>query len=508
MGWWEQLLTMDPPEDRWNALSDFSRSTAQKKIGTNSAHVTHPGSAFKTFSSYSMGWDLSAYPSTAKLCAWLYISDQTAMGGSDYIDFCLDHRMSGYCYKRYVKADLITGWNFLAVPLPGLTNYTLKRIQESMGINLVLYRASSGNIDFYFDDVYVSTDEEKNLDTNPTYIIKHFERYSTTTSENQEYAGILEPTQFNFRRSLNQIGEANFTFHIDDYDDLPDLMDTVRIYRNGKCEWDGVVVNKKKNYGLKTCTLICKTSEYVLQKIMDLSSSYFIADAAYDVGAYLAEYVHAADDVTGSGNWQQQGFGIDDVHPMGYSSTGLSATYIIPSDEFVNPWEMIIQEQNKVGFDFEMRPPFVFNYWEPEKGRSIFETKLVQGTHFTVKELSESGLNLYTACRAKSRGAGSALSGDDSDTTAMNDYARLVLPLQTTGKLQAEVNAAADEAVDQYKDPTIAFDVELLAGGWIDPWDLGDIKTCVIEGTEYTKRIYAIDVSIVQETESVGLILQ
>lgn len=508
MGWWEQLITFEPPEDRWDG-GDFSRDSGTVKEGTYSAKTIHYGSSTgKTFNSWGFGWDLSAYPDDAKYCFWLYCSDVNSLGDTDTIKAGFLTRFDNtMVYKQFAKSDLSTGWNFLSFPLSGMTNDSIRNRENFVNAWIDIWRISSGAVTFYIDDIYLSTDEGKYLDTEPTYLIKHFERYSTTTSKNQEYAGILEPIKLSCNRALNQVGKATFTFDIDEYDNLPGAYDTVRIYRNGMCVWDGVVVFKSKNRITETCELVCFTSNYVLTKIYDVSESKYVVLLSVDVGCDIAKYTHQADDYDGSDTWEQKGYGIDQENPCGESSTTLSQYYTIPPDEFVNPWNYIAKYQGEIEFDFEIRPPFTLNYWEPRKGRTI-DKKLIMNSHFKINEEIENYIDLFTACRAKSRGGNTCFSSTQSDSTAMNNYSCMAKVINTQGKSSTEVQSAASEFVSEYKNPAVVFDIEILSGGWIHPWDLGDTITCVIEDTEYSKRIYGIDIELTERGERVGLKVQ
>jgi hypothetical protein len=265
-----------------------------------------------------------------------------------------------------------------------------------------------------------------------------------------------------------------------------------------------VVLRKEKDYLSGNCVLYCLTSNFILQRILDLTHSIFIVSSSVDSAVSMKNYVYYADGVGGAGFFKQQGFGIYDWAPCGLSSEMVAADSVIPWDEFVHPWDYISSTQNHLGFDFEIRPPFVFNYWEPQKGRTV-PIKLFQDTHFKVRKVIESAHDLYSACRSSSRGSGASFLGDGSDTTAKNTYAQLVNLLNTQGKSLTEVQAASAVWVAEHKTPATIFDIELLPGGWVYPWDLGDTITAVVEGTEYTKRIYSIDVDVTQEGEKVGL---
>lgn len=509
MAWWEQLFTFEPPEDRWDALGEFSRSDTYVKEGTYCGQLTHPGAATKSFSSYSIGWDLSAYPQDACFCAWLRIDPQSSFGVSDTLKIGFEDRIDGtLLYKQYLRDDLVDEWNFLSFPLSAMTNYSTRSIQNLTAVFVEIYRSSSGIIDFRIDDFYISTDRGKVLDTGtPTYQIRHYERYDTTNLRNQEYVGILEPSSFAYKRVLNQITEATFEFPREVYDSLPEIMDTVRIFRNGMCVWDGVALYSSENFEKNTCRLKCVSSNYVLQRIFDLGNSYFQVAINHDAGAYLAEYVHQADDITGTSGWQQKGFGIPDTHPAGYSLTSMGANYKIPKDEFVYPWDCVASMQDNVEFDFDIRPPFLFNYWEPQKGRTL-GIELLQDVHFKATSREKTGHDLSPACRAVSRGGGASYLDDDSDTTAMNTYARLVKLLNTQGKTLSEVQAASAAWVSGHKEPAVIFNAELLPGGWIYPWDLGDTATWVLRETEYDKRIMSLDVSVGPDGENVKVVLQ
>jgi hypothetical protein len=319
--------------------------------------------------------------------------------------------------------------------------------------------------------------------------------------------GILEPNSFHYKCTLNQVTEATLTFPFDAYDDLPELMDGVRIYRNGMCVWDGVVLRAKENYENKTCELYCLTSSYVLQRILDLTKSSFVVLASVDTAVNIKNYVYGADGAIAGSGFKQQGFGIYDTAPCGFSSETIPEYYTIPKSEFVHPWDYITSEQDRIAFDFEIRPPFVFNYWEPQKGRDL-GIKLLQDVHFKVGDREKSGHNLDTACRATSRGAGASFVDDDSDATAMNTYARLVKLLSTQAKSQTEVEAMSTAWVAEYKTPATTLDIELLSGGWIYPWGLGDTIIWIIRETEYEKRIMAFDVMVDSKGEKVKVALQ
>jgi len=506
MGWWEQLRTFESPEDRWVDLAWVSRSNTYYKEGDYSALMAIPTGCSGSFAFSATGHDLSSYPPNANLCAWLYVDTVASMGVTGYFRLGFSTRFDYTDIdKSWTQPNLSNGWNFLSTPLSSLNNYSTRNLENLM--RLIVHFDVGAATNFYLDDVYISTDNEKILDTEPAYQIKHFERYNVANARNQEYVGVLEPISFNYNKSLNQTGQATLTFDIYEWDNLPTYRDSVRIYRNGMCVLDGVVVNKEKDFINNICIMTCFTSDFILKEIYDSASSYFFVSSFGDVFEVLADFTHNSDDYDVSNSWQQKGFGIDVLEPEGKHASSLSQYYTIPKDEFVNPHSMITDFQEKYQFDFEMRPPMLPSFWYPQKGRTISQ-KLFQGTHFGVNKIIENGVDLATMCRARSRGAGAAWSSTQYDATAMNTYGRLAKLISTQGKSTTEVQNAASEYVDIYKDPATIFDIELLPGGWIYPWDLGDTITCVIEGVEYSKRIYAVSVEATQEGERVELSLQ
>jgi len=511
MGWWEQIHTFDPPEDRYTDHGGWSRSGTHKE-GSYSAKIS--GCTGESVGGMDhVGFDLSAYPDKAKLCMWVYVDDVTTMGASGYFRYGYGPRIEGisssvFVYYEYTQPNLSTGWNFLSQPLDAFTNDSTRR-RENFQSFKIGWKVSSST-DFYLDDVYITTDGTKNLDLEPTYLIKHFERYNTTNSRNQEYAGILEPINFAYGKSLNKVGQATFKFNIDEWDDLPTYYDSVRIYRNGMCVWDGIAVKKEKNYLDKSCILTCLTSDLIFSLIFDSANTGWTIPSGqtWDVLQFLQHYTHYSDDYDTSDSWQQKGFGIDLGLPMGFHPTAtVGDGYTIPKEEMVAPSSIINKYQGEYEFDYEMRPPMCPNFWYPQKGRTISQA-LLQDTHIAVNSIIENGLDIRTMCRAFSRGSGVSFVSTQSNTTAMNTYGRLARIINTQGKSSTEVQNAASEYVSIYKDPATIFDIELMQGGWLYPWDTGDTITCVVDGTEYSKRIYAMNVTVTQEGEKVGLKLQ
>jgi len=514
-GWWEQIVTMEPPEDRFlYDLSGFSRSTGQVKEGTYSAYCNHPGGdVTRTFSSGAYGWDLSAYPRSARYNAWYYINDIAAFQSGDYVRAGFIYRDTGtsVIYKEFLPADLATGWNLLSFPLSSMTisgAVSLERaLQNCRTAWITTHRVTSGSVGIYIDDLYISTDGNKNLSLEPIYLVNHYERHNSTTHYNQNYAGVLEPISIRCRRRINEVTEASLIFDISAWDSLPNFMDSVRIFRNGMCIWDGVAIWKKKTRSANSCELYCLTSNVILQRIFDLSSSQFIVLTGVDLAENLELYVYAADGAIDGYGFKQQGFGVPNSEPCGYSSEAIAAYYTIPNDEFVHPWDYILTEQQRVGFDFEIRPPMIFNYWEPEKKRTT-GVMLIEGVHFKVQDELHSGFDLHTACRAKSRGGNAAWQDDDSDTTAMNEYARLVHLLNAEAKSTADLADASAAWVALHKSPAVIFDLLMLPGGFIYPFDLGDEITALVDDAEYTKRIMGMEFTLTQKGEEIKMVLQ
>jgi len=498
MGWWEKIHTFEPPELGFVEEEHVTRESTLIKEGLYSAHVT-TAAGVDTADFASMPKDLSAYPSTAKIYFWFYTADTADFTQLKFGPLGRDPLM--HYSKAWNGWDLSAGWNYLSFAKSDAS--ALSRAWEDIwkwrmewNTNVVKH--------FYFDDIFISTDGEKTLDTEPTYLIKTFKRYDSGTTNNQEYAGILEPAFFNFSKGINNIGEASFTFGLDSYDDFPDITDSIRIYRNAQCIWHGVLLRKVKDYLNKTATIYCKSSEWVLFKIFTTSLNYKVNAQSIELLRFLAELTGELDGAGTPGS-----FGIvDNSIPPGKSNKTLVPDRTIGKDSISYPGNMYRQFQNQVEFDYELGPNFTPLFWYPQKGRDI-GIKLFQDTHFKIGKRELSGVDIWTGCRAYSRGGSAAWVGTDNDATAAGKYGYLIALYNASYiDSQSEIDTVAEEITDEFKDPATIFDIELLPGGWIYPWDLGDTITCVVEGTEYSKRIYAINVAITQEGEQVGLMLQ
>jgi len=499
MGWWEKILTFDAPEEYYPQVLYLSKESILVKEGTYSCEIDALSGQLSA--EVPMGKDLSAYPSKAKIWLWFYTANTTDISE---IRFGIVGRNSAtYNYKSWVAGDLSAGWNHLSFTKDEVT--TTAKWWEDIRFWRFWWNCAS-NKTFYLDDIYITTDETKILDTTPTYQIKHFDRYSVSETWNQYYAGILEPINFSFGKALNTASEATFVFERDAYGDLPEISDSVRIYRNGMCIWHGIVTRKVEDYEQDIATLYCKSSERVLEKVGNPSGVFYHITDSMELLNFLFAYAGSCD----GGIANQDGFGIPSAsaYTPGYSNKTLSTDRVIGKDELAYPANVCRNFQSQVQFDWELAPNFIFHGWYPEKGQA-WDMKLIQDTHFKVKQKIYSGEDLWNACRAYSRGAQAAWVGTDTDATSIDTYGRFTGQVNASHiDSQTEIDNVADEFVDEYKDPATIFDIELMQGGWLYPWDTGDTITCVVDGTEYSKRIYAMNVTVTQEGEKVGLSLQ
>lgn len=501
MSWWEPICGFEPPFERYyqpGLYLLYARNTDANYIreGSYSLKITPSSTTHADTGDISIGMDLSAYPDPF-ICFSFYIADRSKVGAGGYFGINFYDRNRDVMYGNFPYAGMANGWNHAKIRLSEFTDYTSRKAQDIVTFSFRL-KVSDKSQPFYVDDVYVSCDGEKGTEAGFDYRVAWYERYNTPNDRNQWYVSDLYPMSLTYSRSLNEIGQTTLTLPADI--SLPQFYDNIRIYRNGRCVFSGVVIRRSRKQGF--CTVTVRENAWILKRIYSISSFSYGWIADFDLFNALYGLVRAGDAI-GIGLFSPRGFGIPLTVPAGYNSFVIPDGTTITKDEFVHPWVLLRDYQERHAFDFEMSPNYVPRFWS-KQGKTI-EGTFYEDVDFKLLSDEESAEDVCTACRAHSRGGDMAWSYDYEDATAEALYGRLVNAKDVDAKSQAEVQLAATNEVTALKAPSRTLEIEPIASSFLGRLaDIGDTMILRVRDAGVTVRLYGYTVTVDENGEKLS----